>query len=115
MRKYAIGSAAIGAMQLVNAFALYSSNGSRGDMSLVFSIIEFLWTVVSFVVAIRIKHVPTRSLAFTFFAYNEFGWLLSALSDYSSAPVAVPMWFVVFGGFFAIAYTTGSVYVAKKT
>jgi hypothetical protein len=114
MHKYSIGGTAIGIMQVVDAGILYSNNGACEGISLALSGVEFLWAITSLVVAIRVKHPPTRLLAIAFFAYNVFGWLLGFFMATQSTSVIVPMWFVIFGGVFGLAYASSSVYVAKQ-
>jgi hypothetical protein len=114
MHKYSIGGTAIGMMQVVDAGILYSNNGACEGISLALSGVEFLWAVTSLVVAIRVKHPPTRLLAIVFFAYNVFGWLLGLFVVAPSTPVIVPLWFVIFGGVFGLSYAASSVYVAKQ-
>ena len=114
MRKYAIGGIAIGIMQVVDAGILYLNNGACKGISLALFGVEFLWAVTSLIVAIRVKHLPTRLLSLAFFAYNVFGWLLSVFMITPSTPVIVPIWVVVFGGAFGLAYAVSSAYVAKQ-
>jgi hypothetical protein len=113
MHKYSIGGTAIGIMQVVDAGILYSNNGAGEGISLALSGVEFLWAVTSLVVAIRVKHPPTRLLAIVFFAYNVFGWLLGWFMVTPTTSAIIPMWFVIFGGVFGLAYAASSVYVAK--
>lgn len=101
-------------MQVVDAGILYSNNGAGEGISLALSGVEFLWAITSLVVVIRVKQLPTRLLAIAFFAYNVFGWLLSLFITTPSTSVIVPMWFVIFGGVFGLAYAVSSVYVAKQ-
>ena len=114
MHKYSIVGIAIGIMQVVDAGILYSNNGAGEGISLAFSGVEFLWAITSLVVAIRVKHLPTRLLAIAFFAYNVFGWLIGVFMATPSTSVIVPMWFVIFGGVFGLAYAASSVYVTKQ-
>jgi hypothetical protein len=114
MHKYSIGGIAIGIMQVVDAGILYSNNGACEGISLALSVVEFLWAIISLVVAIRVKHPPMRLLAIAFIAYNVFGWLLGVFTATPSASVIVPMWFVIFGGVFGLAYAASSFYVTKQ-
>ncbi len=115
MHKYLSGGITIGFLQMVDAGILYSNNGVCQDVSIAFSGVEFLWAITSLVVAIRVKHQPTRLLAIAFFAYNVFGWLLGLFMTTPSTPVIVPMWFVIFGGVFGLIYAASSTYVAKQS
>lgn len=114
MRTYSIGSAAIGVTQVIDAAILFKNNGACDSVSITFSSIEFIWAIVSLVALIRAKQRATRLLALAFFGYNVFGWLLAILVVPQTAPVVVPLWFVVFGGIFGLAYGVSSAYVAKQ-
>ncbi len=105
---------AIGILQVVDASILYSKNGACEGVSLALSGVEFLWAITSVVVAIRVKHPPTRLLAITFFVYNVFGWLMGLFMTIPSTSFNVPIWFVIFGGVFCITYAASSFYVAKQ-
>lgn len=113
MKKYLIGSVAIGIMQVVDAGVLYSNDGAALGVSLVLSGMEFLWAITSLVVAIRVKHLPTRMLSIVFFSYNVLGWLTGLFLP-STTPVIVPMGLVVLGGVFGFAYAASSAYAAKQ-
>ena len=115
MGRYLIGSAAIGAMQVADAAILFKNNGVCGIVSLVLSLVEFGWAIVSLIVLIRAKHTPTRVLAAAFLAYNAFGWVLSFSVPQAAEVVVVPIWFVVFGGIFGVLYGAASGYAAKQS
>ena len=100
-------------MQIIDAAVLCSTRGVAGGISLAFSGIEFIWAIVSLVVAIRVKHASTRILALAFFAYNAFGWVVSIFMPLGSPPT-VPLWFVILGGIFGLGYGIGSLYVRTK-
>lgn len=114
MYKYALGGTAIGIMQIVDAGILYSNNGSCEGISLILSSVEFIWALISLVVIIRVKHLPTRWLAVAFFSYNLLSWLLAMFLATPSMPVIVPMWVVIFGGLFGLAYAASSIYIFKQ-
>jgi hypothetical protein len=114
MRKYPVGGIAIGIMQVVDAVILFKNDGVCESVSIALSGVEAMWAIVSLGALIRVKHKATRLLALAFFAYNVFGWLLAIFVAPQATPVVVPMWFVVFGGIFGLAYATGSAYVAKQ-
>lgn len=99
---------------MVDACVLYLNRGVAGNVTLFLSSFEFLWAIVSLVVLIRVKQSATRVLALVFFAYNASGWLLSFFIDAPTAPITVPIWYVVFGGVFGAVYAASSVYVAKQ-
>ncbi len=114
MRKYAIGGAIIGIVQIIDAAALYSHKGAAQGFSLVFAAVEFVWAITSLVVVFRVKHKPTRLLASVFFGYNVLGWVLSMFIMDRTAPTVVPMGYVIFCGLFGLAYCSSSIYVASK-
>jgi hypothetical protein len=114
MKTYPIGGAAIGIAQVIDAVVLFKNNGACESVSIALSSIEFIWAIVSLVVLIRVKHKATRLLAFAFFAYNVFGWLLAIFVVPQATSVVVPLWYVVLGGIFGLAYGASSVYVAKQ-
>jgi hypothetical protein len=114
MRAYPTGGAAIGIMQIVDAAILYVNEGVASPTALALATIEFVWALVSLAVLIRTPHRPTKVLAGAFFAYNVFGWLLAAFAIPQTAPFAIPMWFVVVGGIFGVAYATGAIRVARE-
>jgi hypothetical protein len=114
MRKYTTGGAIIGLLQVVDAAALYSQRGAVHGLSLGFAAVEFVWAIISLVVAFRVKHSLTRLLAIVFFGYNVLGWVLSAFIMDRAAPTVVPIGYVIFCGFFGLAYCLGSIYVASK-
>ena len=113
MGRYLIGSVAIGAMQVADEAILFKNAGVCGDVSLVLSLVEFGWAIVSLIVLIRTKHTPTRVLAVTFLAYNAFGWILSFSVPQATEVVVVPIWFVIFGGIFGMLYGAASAYAAR--
>jgi hypothetical protein len=113
MTTYPIGGVAIGIMQVIDSVILFKNNGVCENVSTALSGIELIWAIVSLVALIRVKHKATRLLALGFFAYNAFGWSL-AIVMVPQTPVVVPMWFVVFGGVFGVAYGASSVYVAMQ-
>lgn len=114
MHKYAVSGTAIGIMQIIDAIILYSRDDACDWASLAFAGIEFIWAVISIIVAIRASHLPTRLLALAFFAYNLVGWLLGVLVGIEATQVMVPMWSVIVGGIFGLFYTGSSVYVVKR-
>lgn len=117
MRKLLIGNIAIGIMQIVDACILYSNNGSfANDISHLLSGIEFLWAIVSLIVAIRVKYQPVRKLAIAFFAYNVVGWLIGVILMMNGASplVNISLVFVIFGGLFGIYFAVSSYLTLMK-
>lgn len=115
MKKYPAGGTVIGVMQVVDACILYASHGVASNVTLVLSSVEFLWAIVSLVVAIRVTQRATRILASVFFTYNASGWLLAFFVTAPTSPITVvPIWYVLFGGLFGLSYAASSIYVAKQ-
>jgi hypothetical protein len=114
MRRYLIGGAIIGVLQVIDAVALYLHGGAAQGFSLAFAAVEFIWAIISLVVIFRIKHKLTRVLATAFIGYNLLGWVLSVLIVDLAAPTLVPVWYVVFCGVFGLFYGISSIYLASK-
>lgn len=114
MKKYPIGSVAIGVLQVADAFVLFLNGGAATNTTLTFASFEFLWALISLVVLIRVKQRATRVLASVFFAYNASGWLLAFFLGAGSESFTVPVWAVVFGGVFGCMYAASALYVARQ-
>src|SRR2546425_19119 len=101
MKRYTIGGAVVGLMQVVDAVLLAQRSGAAGGVVLAFAGLEFLWAIVSLVVAIRVSDALTRRLASIFFLYNLFGW---GVSIFLGTAATVPAWAVYAGGIFGLLY-----------
>lgn len=114
MRSYLIGGIAVGILQVVDAVTLSTHNPAAEGISLALSAVEILWAVVSLVICFRVRHTPTRLLALAFAGYVAIGWLLavSVLSPY--ARITAPVWSVILGGLFGLAYAAASAYVLRQ-
>ncbi|MEO5627067.1 MAG: hypothetical protein ABIQ70_13755 [Dokdonella sp.] len=114
MRTYLVLSSAIGLIEIVDAGVLYANDGALTGLSLVFSGVELLWVLVSFVALVAVKHRSTRVLALVFLSYNIAGWLLGGFVVARSDAIALPMWAVIGGGLFGVGYATCSAVVANR-
>ncbi len=76
MNKYAIAGIPIGLMQIVSAWLLVQTRAIT-SLAMVMLVLELAWTIASLVVAIRVKHKPTRYLASAFVLCNLATWATS--------------------------------------
>ena len=117
MNKYAIAGIPIGLMQIVNAWLLVQTRAVT-SLAMVMLVFELALAIASLVVAIRVKHKPTRYLASAFVLYNLATWMISflieALDSYSIDSSSVRLWAVYAAGIFGLSYAAASAYVASR-
>jgi hypothetical protein len=118
MKKYAIASIPVGLMQIVNAWTLVQAKGAITSLAMVIVTLEVAWAIASLVVAIRVKHQPTRYLASAFIVYTLAAWAISffieALDSNSIDSNSIRLWAVYAGGIFGLSYAAASAYVASR-
>ena len=105
--RYVLGAIAIGAMEVVDGAILVERRGDYGGISILFSLIELAWLVVSVYAVIRIRRRDARLVATAFLAYILVGTGVAAVVGASET---VPVWFAAFGGLFGFAYACGALY-----
>jgi hypothetical protein len=106
--KYLVGAIVVGAMEVIDASLLAATQGVPDNFSYVVSAIEVLWFIVSVFALIRVKHSRSRLLAIAFLSYTVLGIVVAA---FLGASEALPMWVVIFGGAFGLAYAGASAFV----
>ena len=104
--RYVLGAIAIGAMEVVDGAILVERRGDYGGISILFSLIELAWLVISIYAVIRIRRRDARLVAVAFLAYILVGTAVAALVG---AAETVPVWFAAFGGLFGFAYACGAI------
>ena len=102
-----LGAVAIGAMELVDGAILVERRGDYGGISVLFSLIELAWLVVSIYAVIRLKRRDARLVATAFIAYFVVGTGVAAVIG---AAETVPVWFAAFGALYGVAYACGAIY-----
>lgn len=107
-------STIVGVVQAADAVLLYKARGVINKWLVVFSFFEYLWAGISFS---ALSSGAPRWLPMSFVIYIVAGlaygiFLNSHHSSSGAAAKAVPMWFVIFGGFFGLYFVAASFYVS---
>ena len=112
MKKYIFFSFIVGIMEAIEAI-VYITNGAINIYDMLATSIELLWFFVSAIVFFQTKHRPTRFLASIFIIYFVIGILEGILLP-SQDRMHLPLWIIIEGGIFGLAYAASSMFILYK-
>lgn len=111
--KYVVGSIGVGVLQIIDALMILAVSGNFEDASLIPTLIEFVWVLVSFAVLLRKGPALVKKLAATFVLYNVIGWIVGAVNASEMAGKSIPLWMIYVSLVFGCAFTVLSIFVLR--
>ena len=112
-QKYVIGSVVVGVVQVIDALLALAASGNFNDVSLIPTMIEFLWVIVSLVVLLRKASRFVKALSAVFVTYNVVGWIIGAVKMEELAAGVLPLWMLYASLVFGALFVAASVFVLR--